>query len=86
MAERVWNVEVASVDAAANKLNVKHKKVEAGKTIETPLSFAVAPSTPIKGRTGRPLKLSDIQAGSKVTVDYIKGADGSLSAQSIRQN
>jgi hypothetical protein len=85
MAERVWNMEVVSVDATGNKLTVKSKKFQVGKTTEASLSFAVAATTPIKDRTGKPIKLSDIHPGSKVNVDYVKGSDGSLAAQSVRQ-
>lgn len=83
MAERIWGVEVVSVDVVGNKLIGKHKKFAAGKTTE--LTFVVAAATPIKDKTGRPIKLSDILPGNKINMDYLKGSDGTLAAQSIKQ-
>lgn len=83
MSDRIWNAEVASIDTLENKLTIRQKRVELGKIIDVMTSFVVIAATQIKDRSGKPLKLSDIQLGNRVTVDYVKGADGSLNVQSI---
>ena len=83
MAQRIWNAEVITVDATDNKVTIKQKKIEAGKVTDVLMNFVVTATAQIKDRSGKPLKLSDIQPGNRIIVDYIKGSNGSFTAQSI---
>lgn len=84
MGEKAWNAEVVSVDSTANKLAVKQRKFTAGKATEIPLTFIVSATTQIKDKVGNVVKFTDIQVGKKVAVEYVKGIDGSLTAQTIK--
>lgn len=83
MAEKIWNADIASIDTAGNKLTIKQRRFQAGKLQESTLTFGIPNTAVIKDKSGKLFKLSEIQFGNRVSIDYIKESDGRFTAQTI---
>ena len=83
MVERLWSVEVFNIDITTGKLIVRRKKREADKITDVLTTFYVMKGTQIKDRAGKIIQLSELKAGDRITVDYIKENDGTLVAPMI---
>jgi len=83
MAYRVFDVKVAKVDFDASKLVIKRKNARAGKARYLKNIFVIDASTLITANDNRTITLSEIKAGNRVTIDFLKTKDRKLLAKGI---
>jgi hypothetical protein len=83
MGYRILDVKVAKIDPGRNKLVIKRKKVRAGKTRYLKNIFVVDASTLITNKDNSTITLSEIKAGNRATIDFIKTQDRKLLAKGI---
>jgi predicted RNA-binding protein with PUA domain len=83
MSYRILDAKVIKVDLAANKLVIKRKKINAGKTVSLRNIFMVDTFTLITTDNNSTIAFSKIKVGSKVTIDFMKTPDKKLLARGI---
>ena len=74
----IWG-EVVSVDAASSSLVVKYLDYESEQETEKQITFATDSNTMFENVAS----LSEIKAGDTVSVDYVVGAEGKNTANTI---